>query len=134
WGVWGGPAADATVDGNSDGTVVLTCGSQDIGTGTRTGLARICADGLGVELEDVHVRLGDTDNPYGPISAGSLTTASVGPAVRLAARDAREQPLGAAAGVLQTPAAEPRLGSRVVATQGARTPLAESPGEVDKQP
>jgi len=111
WGGGGGPPAYATVHVNSDGTVVLTCGSQDIGTGTRTVLAQICADEL--------------------ISAGSLTTASVGPAVRLAARDAREQLLGAAAGVLETPVAELRLESGVVVTKGARTPLAEILGKVD---
>jgi len=131
WGGGGGPPAYATVHVNSDGTVVLTTGTQDIGTGTRTVLAQICADELGVELEDVHVRLGDTDNPYGPISAGSLTTASVGPAVRLAARDAREQLLGAAAGVLETPVAELRLEAGVVVTKGARTSLAEILGKVD---
>ncbi len=103
WGGGGGPPAYATVHVNSDGTVVLTCGSQDIGTGTRTVLAQICADEL----------------------------ASVGPAVRLAARDAREQLLGAAAGVLETPVAELRLESGVVVTKGARAPLAEILGKVD---
>ncbi len=127
----GGPPAYATVHVNPDGTVVLTTGTQDIGTGTRTVLAQICADELGVELDDVQVRLGDTDNPYGPISAGSLTVASVGPAVRIAARDAREQLLGAAAGVLETPKAELRLEGGVVVTKGARTPLSEILGKVD---
>jgi CO/xanthine dehydrogenase Mo-binding subunit len=131
WGGGGGPPAYATVHVNSDGTVVLTTGSQDIGTGTRTILAQICAEELGVPLDDVQVRLGDTDNPYGPISAGSLTTASVGPAVRIAARDAKEQLLGAAAGVLETPKAELRLEGGVVVTKGARTPLSEILGKVD---
>src|SRR2546430_2650648 len=131
WGGGGGPPAYATVHVNPDGTVVLTTGTQDIGTGTRTILAQICADELGVELDDVQVRLGDTDNPYGPISAGSLTTASVGPAVRIAARDAKEQLLGAAAGVLETPKAELRLEGGVVLTKGARTPLSEILGKVD---
>jgi xanthine dehydrogenase YagR molybdenum-binding subunit len=131
WGGGGGPPAYATVHVNPDGTVVLTTGTQDIGTGTRTILAQICADELGVDLEDVQVRLGDTDNPYGPISAGSLTTASVGPAVRIAARDAKEQLLGAAAGVLETPKAELRLEGGVVVTKGARTPLSEILGKVD---
>ncbi|HEV8536994.1 MAG TPA: xanthine dehydrogenase family protein molybdopterin-binding subunit [Candidatus Limnocylindria bacterium] len=131
WGGGGGPPAYATVHVNSDGTAVLTTGTQDIGTGTRTVLAQICADELGFELEDVHVRLGDTDNPYGPISAGSLTVASVGPAVRIAARDAREQLLGAAAGVLETPKSELRLASGVVVTKGARTPLSEILSKVD---
>ncbi|HVD30932.1 MAG TPA: xanthine dehydrogenase family protein molybdopterin-binding subunit [Methylomirabilota bacterium] len=131
WGGGGGPPAYATVHVNPDGTVVLTTGTQDIGTGTRTILAQICADELGVDLDDVQVRLGDTDNPYGPISAGSLTTASVGPAVRIAARDAKEQLLGAAAGVLETPKAELRLEGGVVVTKGARTPLSEILGKVD---
>ena len=94
-------------------------------------LAQICADELGVDLDDVQVRLGDTDSPYGPISAGSLTTASVGPAVRIAARDAKEQLLGAAAGVLETPKAELRIEGGVVVTKGARTPLSEILGKVD---
>jgi xanthine dehydrogenase YagR molybdenum-binding subunit len=131
WGGGGGPPAYATVHVNSDGTAVLTTGTQDIGTGTRTVLAQICADELGFDLDDVHVRLGDTENPYGPISAGSLTVASVGPAVRLAARDAREQLLGAAAGVLETPVAELRIEGGVVLTKGARTPLADILNKVD---
>ena len=131
WGGGGGPPAYALVHFDSDGTVVLTTGTQDIGTGTRTILAQICADELGVELDDVRVRLGDTAGPYGPISAGSLTLASVGPAVRLAARDAREQVLGAAAGVLETPKAELRLEAGSIVSKGARTPLGEVLGKVD---
>ncbi len=49
WGGGGGPRAYATVHFNADGTVVLRAGTQDIGTGTRTVLAQICADELGVE-------------------------------------------------------------------------------------
>jgi xanthine dehydrogenase YagR molybdenum-binding subunit len=131
WGGGGGPPAYATVHVNPDGTVVLTAGTQDIGTGTRTVLAQICAEELGVELGDIHVRIGDTETPYGPISAGSITLASVGPAVRIAARDAREQLLGAAAGVLETPKSELRLEAGVVVTKGARTPLGDVLGKVE---
>jgi xanthine dehydrogenase YagR molybdenum-binding subunit len=131
WGGGGGPPAYATVHVNPDGTVILTAGTQDIGTGTRTVLAQVCADELGVDLDAIHVRLGDTDNPYGPISAGSLTMASVGPAVRLAAKDAREQLLGAAAGVLETPKAELRLEGGVIVSKGARTPLSDVLGKVE---
>jgi CO/xanthine dehydrogenase Mo-binding subunit len=131
WGGGGGPPAYAIVHVNPDGTVVLTAGTQDIGTGTRTVLAQICADELGVELEDIDVRIGDTEHPYGPISAGSLTIASVGPAVRIAARDAKEQLLGAAAGVLETPKAELRIEAGVVVSKGARTPLGEILTKVD---
>ena len=131
WGGGGGPPAYATVHLNPDGTVILTAGTQDIGTGTRTVLAQICAEELGVELDDIQVRIGDTDHPYGPISAGSITLASVGPAVRLAARDAREQLLGAAAGVLETPQSELRLEAGAVVSKGGRTPLSDVLGKVD---
>ena len=63
---------------------------QDIGTGTRTAMAQIAAEELGVPLERVEVMLGDTARgPYATLSAGSSTTPSMGPAVR-AARGRRE--------------------------------------------
>ena len=77
------------------------------------------------------MRIGDTDHPYGPISAGSVTTASMGPAVRIAARDAKEQLLGAAAGVLETPKAELRLEGGAIVSKGARTPLGEILSKVE---
>jgi xanthine dehydrogenase YagR molybdenum-binding subunit len=65
---------------------------QDIGTGTRTAMAQIAAEELRVPLENVEVVLGDSARgPYASISAGSSTTPSMGPAVRAAAADAREQ-------------------------------------------
>jgi len=122
WFGGGGPPAFATVHLNPDGTAVVRSGTQDIGTGTRTILAQICAEELGIGVRDVRVDIGDTDAPYGPISAGSLTLASVGPAVRLAAADAREQLLGAAAGVLEVSRAELRIeGGRIVGTTGRST-------------
>lgn len=122
WFGGGGPPAFATVHLNPDGTAVLRSGTQDIGTGTRTILAQICAEELGIGVRDIRVDIGDTDAPYGPISAGSLTLASVGPAVRLAAADAREQLLGAAAGVLEVSKGELRIeGGRIVGTTGQAT-------------
>ena len=131
WGGSGLPPAYATVHLNPDGTAVLRCGTQDIGTGTRTVLAQIAAEELGLELGDIRVELGDTNSQYAPISAGSLTVASVGPAVRLAARDARVQLLGAASGLLEVPAAELRVERGAIVSKGRRTPLAEVLGQVD---
>jgi xanthine dehydrogenase YagR molybdenum-binding subunit len=88
-------------------------------------LAQICAEELGVDVDRISVRIGDTEGPYGPISAGSLTLASVGPAVRLAARDAREQFLGAAAGVLEVRKTELRMERGHIVSKGARTPISE---------
>jgi xanthine dehydrogenase YagR molybdenum-binding subunit len=65
---------------------------QDIGTGTRTAIAQIAAEELGLPLEHVEVALGDSARgPYASISAGSSTTPSMGPAVRAAAADAKRQ-------------------------------------------
>jgi xanthine dehydrogenase YagR molybdenum-binding subunit len=71
---------------------------QDIGTGTRTAMAQIAAEELGVPLNRVEVALGDTARgPYATLSAGSSTTPSIGPAVRAAAADAKRQILEIAA-------------------------------------
>jgi CO/xanthine dehydrogenase Mo-binding subunit len=65
---------------------------QDIGTGTRTVMAQIAAEELGVPLDRVEVVLGDSARgPYATLSAGSSTTPSVGPAVRAAAADVKRQ-------------------------------------------
>ena len=125
WGGGGGPPAYATVHLNPDGTAILRTGTQDIGTGTRTIMAQICAEELGLAVDAIRVELGDTDAPYGPISAGSLTVASVGPAVRLAAADARRQLLGTAAQMLEVRAAELRIEAGHIVSRGARMPIKE---------
>ena len=64
---------------NFDGTVEVITGSQDIGTGTRTVMAQIAAEELGLKPEEVTVHLGDTETgPYDPVSWGSMTISSVG--------------------------------------------------------
>ncbi len=130
WGGSGMPPAYVTVHVNPDGTVVARSGTQDIGTGTRTVVAQIVAEELGVELGAVRVEIGDTNDAYAPISAGSLTVASVGPAARLAAADARAQLLEAAAGLFETPASELRIERGSVVGRGRRTPLGEMLGEI----
>ncbi|HLZ49087.1 MAG TPA: molybdopterin cofactor-binding domain-containing protein, partial [Candidatus Limnocylindria bacterium] len=131
WGGSGLPPAYATVHLNPDGTAVLRCGTQDIGTGTRTVLAQIAAEELGIEIGDVRVELGDTNSQYAPISAGSLTVSSVGPAVRLAAQDARMQLLDAASGLLEVGATELRVERGAIVSKGRRTPLGEVLKQVD---
>jgi xanthine dehydrogenase YagR molybdenum-binding subunit len=114
-----------------DGTAVLRLGVQDIGTGTRTVAAQVCADELGFTIEQVVVRLGDTDAPYGPGSGGSVTLASIGPAVRIAAREAKGKLLAAAGGVLEVRADELRIEHGSVVSKGARTPLKEIMPKLD---
>lgn len=78
----------ARVTLRADGTVLAACGTQDIGTGTYTIVAQTVAELTGVPVERVEVRLGETDLPAGPLSGGSMTTASTLPAVAAATRDA----------------------------------------------
>jgi xanthine dehydrogenase YagR molybdenum-binding subunit len=74
-----------------DGAALVQCGSQDLGTGTYTIMAQIAADALGIPVERVRFELGDTTLPEGPLSAGSKTAASVGPAVHRASLEAKRQ-------------------------------------------
>jgi len=125
WSGGGTPPAYATVHINPDGTAVVRIGTQDIGTGTRTIVAQVCAEALGIDVGDVRVEIGDTDSPYAPISAGSLTVASIAPAIRLAALDARAQLLDVASGVLEVGKGELRVERGHVVSAGARTPIAD---------
>jgi len=81
-------AAEANIQLRDDGTTRIACGTQDIGTGTYTILAQLAAETTGVALDKVEVALGDTSLPEGPVSGGSMATASVIPAVLAAADDA----------------------------------------------
>jgi CO/xanthine dehydrogenase Mo-binding subunit len=95
----------AWVELNADGTLNVVTGTQDIGSGTRTGLAQIAAEELGVPLDSVTLQLGDTAHgPYAPVSSGSSTQASIGPAVRAATADLKGQLLDVAAALLEVSA------------------------------
>ena len=72
---------EASVTLKSDGTARVACATQDIGTGTYTILAQLVAAKTGIAMGKIEVALGDTDLPAGPLSGGSMATASVIPAV-----------------------------------------------------
>ena len=103
---WGGgvPGTLADIKLHRDGSVEAISGTQDIGCGTRTYMATVAAETLGLEPQDITVKIGDTVYPWAPISGGSLTAPSVGPAVRDAALKAAEYLKGLAAKKLSVPA------------------------------
>ena len=89
WYGGGGPPSYAWVRLGSDGRANVVTAMQDIGTGTRTAMAQIAAEELGLLLEQVEVQIGDSARgPFASISGGSSTLPSMGPAVRSAAADA----------------------------------------------
>jgi xanthine dehydrogenase YagR molybdenum-binding subunit len=95
--------ANALVRFQTNGRVLVACGTQEIGNGIYTIMTQVAAETLGVSPEVIDVKLGDTTLPMGPISAGSMSTASVTPAVQAAALDARSRLLAMAAGDPQSP-------------------------------
>jgi xanthine dehydrogenase YagR molybdenum-binding subunit len=74
--------ASARARMKADGTLVVQAGTQEIGTGTYTIMTQIAADTLDVPMDKVVFELGDTVLPETPLSAGSLTAASTGSAVK----------------------------------------------------
>ncbi len=109
WGGSGSPPAYAELRLNPDGTAQVRIGTQDIGTGAKTALAQIAAEVLTLPVDRVTVSIGDTDFPYSPLSAGSQTIASGGPAVRMAADEARRHLIDAAASLLEVAPQDVRL-------------------------
>ncbi len=105
-GIWWGagvPGTLADIKLHPDGSVEAICGTQDIGCGTRTHMAVVAAETLGLDPEDITIKLGNSDYPWAPISGGSLTTPSVAPAVRDAALKAAGHLREMAASKLKVP-------------------------------
>jgi len=79
----GGPSKNTHGEAqiNPDGTIEIRLGVQDIGTGTRTVIAVVAAEMLGLKPEQITVKVGDTRFPPGPGSGGSTTCPSISPTV-----------------------------------------------------
>jgi CO/xanthine dehydrogenase Mo-binding subunit len=134
WYGGGGPPSYAWVRLGSDGRATVVTAMQDIGSGTRTAMAQIAAEELGLPLERVTVSLGDSARgPYASISAGSSTVPSMGPAVRAAAADAARQIIELAA---QRFHLEERVlslrGGAIVSADGGSWPLEEITGLLEE--
>jgi len=78
------------MDITSDGGVVIKIGTQDIGTGTRTIVAMVAAETLGLPVSAVKPEIGASTLPFSGGSGGSTTAASVTPAIRVTSVDALE--------------------------------------------
>lgn len=90
WGGQGHPSdCDLTI--HPDGSVEVKMGTQDLGVGTRTALAIVAADTLGLPLNGVSVLIGDNRFPPSGGSGGSTTIGGISAATRRAALDALDQ-------------------------------------------
>jgi xanthine dehydrogenase YagR molybdenum-binding subunit len=77
-------AAKASAARLADGSFVVRSATHDLGTGTYTVMTQVAAETLGVPVGRVRFELGDSRLPEAPTSGGSMTVASVGPAVAAA--------------------------------------------------
>jgi xanthine dehydrogenase YagR molybdenum-binding subunit len=78
-GVWDAFQAPITVRIvlSANGHAEVACATSDIGTGTYTIMAQVAADKLGLPLENISVKLGDSSLPQSPVEGGSWIAASV---------------------------------------------------------
>jgi xanthine dehydrogenase YagR molybdenum-binding subunit len=115
WGMAGGiweamqMKASAKAVLTADGKLTVSSATGDIGTGTYTIMTQIAAERLGLPLESVSFKLGDSSLPNAPVEGGSFTAASVGSAVYAACDKLRQKLLGIAKTMQQSPLADARL-------------------------
>ena len=85
-GVWEAQQSQASAKATlkMDGKLEVGTGTADIGTGTYTVLTQIAAETLGIPIENVNAKIGDSDLPQSPVEGGSWTVSSNGSAVKLA--------------------------------------------------
>jgi CO/xanthine dehydrogenase Mo-binding subunit len=101
-GMWivggGGPPSTIIVKLFADGSVSLNMGASDIGTGTRTVMALVVSEELGVRPDLIDIENADTvTTQYATPSGGSKTVPTESPAVRAAAIHVKQQLLAMAA-------------------------------------
>jgi putative selenate reductase molybdopterin-binding subunit len=114
--------AAASIKLNDDGSINLTVGATDLGTGSDTVLAQIAAEVLGIPLVKVVVTSSDTDlTPFDTGAYASSTTYVSGAAVRKAAEDVRGQLFAAAAEMLETDPSDLAIGDERVTTSDSRS-------------
>ncbi len=65
----------------ADGSGLVELGAHDMGQGAWTALAQIAADGLGLDIARLELRIGTSDLPNAGIAGGSAHTATAGAAI-----------------------------------------------------
>jgi xanthine dehydrogenase YagR molybdenum-binding subunit len=116
-GIWEAMQLEASARAvlTANGAVEVASATADIGPGTYTMMAQIGAEMLGVPLENVTAKLGDSDLPSAPVEGGSFTTSSVGSAIHGACRAVQKELLQLAQKLNGSPLAGVKLDEVVFA-------------------
>jgi len=115
----GNPPSTVIVKLFPDGSANLNMGASDIGTGTKTVMALVVAEELGVKPDALQIENADTGTTqYATPSGGSKTVPTESPAARAAAISVRQQLFDLAAQDLDTDAADLELvGGEIVSVK-----------------
>jgi xanthine dehydrogenase YagR molybdenum-binding subunit len=100
-----------TVNGHAE----VSCATSDIGTGTYTIMAQVAADMLGLPLDNVTIKIGDSTLPQSPVEGGSWIAASVSNGIVTTAASMREELLRLAKQMPNSPLADATLDEVVLA-------------------
>jgi xanthine dehydrogenase YagR molybdenum-binding subunit len=93
----------------ANGHAEVACATSDIGTGTYTIMAQVAADALGVPLDSISIKLGDSTLPQSPVEGGSWIAASVSNGIVTTSNAIREELLGLAKRMPSSPLASAAL-------------------------
>jgi xanthine dehydrogenase YagR molybdenum-binding subunit len=90
----------------ANGHAEVACATSDIGTGTYTIMAQVAAEMLGLPLDNVTIKLGDSTLPQSPVEGGSWIAASVANGIATTARAVRDELLSLAKQMPGSPLAD----------------------------
>jgi len=90
----------------ANGHAEVSCATSDIGTGTYTIMAQVAAEMLGLPLDSVTIKLGDSTLPQSPVEGGSWIAASVSNGIAVTAATIRNELLRLARQMPNSPLAD----------------------------
>lgn len=115
-----GPYEGARVRLTNRGRILVTLAASPQGQGYETVYAQLAADEVGVDIDLVDVRHGDTSTiPFGQGTFASRVTATAGPALQEAAQALRAKLLAAGASILKVGADDVQMDGRSVSVTWA---------------
>ena len=126
----------------ANGHAEVACATSDIGTGTYTIMAQVAADMLGLPLENISIKLGDSSLPQSPVEGGSWIATSVSNGIVTTAGAIRDELLRMAKQMPNSPLAnaapdevvlaDGKLASKGDASRGVSIADAMRQGAVDR--
>jgi xanthine dehydrogenase YagR molybdenum-binding subunit len=100
---------------SANGHAEVACATSDIGTGTYTIMTQVAADMLGLPLENISIKLGDSSLPQSPVEGGSWIAASVSNGIATTADAIRDELLRLAKQMPSSPLGNTAVGEVTLA-------------------